>query len=132
MATLGQKDFPHKVMLINVNKTWDRNGLNHYDAVRYSWPVSRARAEEVDFVLAISHGDIKGVFDADEWLPATKENFGEIPDHHGNWDHQEWKPGLLRSGFRGREAQNHIQKLYVGKQISKKLRGRFPIRYVGV
>jgi hypothetical protein len=105
--------FLQKVVLINVNRTGKKRGLDLYDAVRYSWRVSRARAEKADYVLAVLGGEIIGVFEAEEWLPATKENFRELPDDYGRWHSQGWDPAnpKRRWGFRGREAPDDIKNL---------------------
>jgi len=131
MDTLSKQDFRHKVILVPVNKCWDKPGLSHYDAVRYSWVVSLPKAQTAEYVLAIRGGEIKGVFEPDEWMEAKKRNFPDISDAHGNWKRQEWRPGHWRSGFRGREAPEEIQELYVGRHLCKELRGQ-GIRYAGM
>lgn len=97
-----KEEFLHKALLVPVNKCFDKPGLSHYDAIRYSWIVSRFRVGEVEYVLGVKGGKIVGVFEPEEWLEA----------------------------FRGREAPAEIQTLYLGKQVSKKLRGQ-GVRYVG-
>jgi hypothetical protein len=106
-----------KLLLIIVNKTIEDPVLTLKDAVRYSWRISRARAERAEYVLAVAYGLIVGVFEADEWLPANEKNFAEIPAIHGNWEHQDG-----RSGFRGREAPDNVRKLYVNKGVPKRLK----------
>ena len=93
--------------------------------------ISPLKAQTAEYVLAIKEGKIKGAFEPDEWMEAKKKNFSDIPDDHGNWGRQEWKPGHWRLGFRGREAPEEIQGLYVGKQVSRELRGQ-GIRYAGM
>jgi hypothetical protein len=119
-----------KLVLININRTIENPELALYDAVRYSWKISRRRAEGADYVLAVAHGLIVEVFEADEWLPAREENFPDVPASHGNWEHQDG-----RSGFRGRKGPDDVRKLYVNKRVPKRLRKRGaagPIRYVGI
>jgi len=50
MSDVSEADFRHNLLLINVNETWDKPGLEHYDAVRYSWVISRRRAREFPHV----------------------------------------------------------------------------------
>jgi len=118
------------LLLIIVNKTIENPDLDLYDAVRYSWKISRCRAEKADYVLAVAHGLIVGAFEPTEWLEATQQNFPDIPPKHGNWEHQEG-----RSGFRGRRAPDHVKNLYFHKRVPKKLRKKGaagPLRYVGL
>jgi hypothetical protein len=137
--TAEEAVFPkgEKLLLICVNKTIEieDEAYKLLDRVRYSWKISPRRAEEAKYVLAVAHGLIVGVFEADEWLPATKENFGEIPEEHGRWHFQGWDPSepKKRWGFRGREAHNDVTKRYVHRRVPDELRGHgVPIRYLGL
>ena len=115
-----------KLLLISINETIGNPKLTLYDAVRYSWKVLPRRAEEAEYVLAVAHGLIVGVFEAEEWLPAEKTNFLDISDEHGNWNNQHG-----RSGFRGHEASTDIRRLYRGKRVPDERRpGQNPIHYV--
>jgi hypothetical protein len=113
-----------KVLLVCVNKTHESVGA--YDAARYSWKITPAKAEQAKYVMAVSKGRIVGVFEADEWLPARKANFPEIPPEHANWHKQD-----KRFGFVGHLAPKDIDQFYRGKRVPKDLgfRGN-PIRYV--
>jgi hypothetical protein len=80
----------NRLLLIWVNRTIDDTRLSVYNAVRYSWKISPRNAEDVDYVLAVAYGLIIGVFEAEKpWLEATKGNFPEIPERHGNWKRQD-------------------------------------------
>jgi len=129
---LTRKDFAHKVLLVPVNRCWDKPGLSHLDAARYSWIVSKTRVDVVEYVMAVRAGEIVGAFEPerDGWMEAKKENFPEISDDHGNWKNQEWRPGHWRLGFRGNEAPDEVQRQYVGQMVSRGLRGQ-GVRYVG-
>ena len=63
--------FQHNLILINVNRSSDDQEL--YDAVRYAWKISPAKARKFDYVLAVRRGLIIGVFKPRDWLPATYE-----------------------------------------------------------
>jgi uncharacterized protein len=52
--------FQHNVILINVNRSSEDQEL--YDAVRYAWKISPAKARKFDYVLAVRRGMIIGVF----------------------------------------------------------------------
>ncbi len=115
-----------RLLLISINETIVNPKLTLYDAVRYSWKVLPHRAEKAQYVLAVAHGLIVGVFEAEEWLPAEKSNFPDISDEHGNWDKQQG-----RSGFRGHEAQTDAKRLYCGKRVPDEHRpGQNPIHHV--
>jgi len=110
--------FQHRALLITVNRSATERSL--YEATRYSWKVSLPKARAAEVILATIQGLIKGAFVADEWLPATAENFpGREP-----------VPG--RFGFVGKEAQVEMSNLYVGKRVPDEFRKRGaanPIRY---
>jgi hypothetical protein len=115
-----------RFLLISVNKTIGNPKLSLYDAVRYSWKISRPKAARADYVLAVAHGRIEGVFEAEEWTPAEKANFPDISDEHGNWNNQKG-----RAGFRGHEAPHEVQLRYRGKRVPDEYRHKQnPIRYV--
>lgn len=110
--------FEHRVILISVNRTAAERSL--YDATRYAWKISSARARQADYVLATRQGVIVGAFVAERWLPATEQNFPGFPP----------RPG--RHGFVGREAPLEIQRQYVGKRVPDEYRKQGaanPIKY---
>ncbi len=110
--------FEHKALLINVHKSAVETSL--YEATRYAWKISRKKAQEADVILATVQGLIVGAFVADEWLEATSANFPGREDASG------------RLGFRGGDAPEPLQKLYVGKRVPDEYRRRGaanPIRY---
>ncbi|MEM7626625.1 MAG: hypothetical protein AAF333_13605 [Planctomycetota bacterium] len=111
-------EFQHRVMLININRTAEETTL--YEATRYSWKVSPAKAKKAEYVLAVRRGLIVAVFTSHEWLPATTENF---PGR---------EPVPKRYGFVGEKAPEDIRKLYVGRRILDEYRkpgAANPIKY---
>ena len=110
--------FRHKALLISVNRSATETSL--YEATRYAWKISRAKAMHADVILATQQGLIVGAFVADDWLPATAENFPGHPD----------APGRL--AFHGREAPADIQELYVRKRVPDEYRkpgAANPVKY---
>lgn len=110
--------FHHRAILIGINRTATETSL--YDATRYAWKISRARATRAEVILPTVHGLIVGAFVADAWLDATSANFPGKED----------RPGRL--GFVGHEASPEIKHLYVGKRVPDEYRKRGaanPIRY---
>ena len=111
--------FRHNAVLINVNRSAIAES-SLYEATRYAWKISPAKARKADVILATVQGVIKGAFIAEKWLEATADNFPG----------RQVVPG--RYGFNGREAPENIQKMYVGKRIPDEYRKRGaanPIKY---
>jgi hypothetical protein len=102
--------FRHKALLISVNRSAAETSL--YEATRYAWKISRRKAMQAEVILATLRGLIVGAFVADDWLPATAENFPGHPD----------APGRL--AFIGRKAPSDIRELYVGKRVPDEYRKR--------
>lgn len=110
--------FEHKAILINVNRSSAEFSL--YEATRYAWKVSLAKARQAEVVLATRQGLIVGAFVPSQWLEATAENFpGKEP-----------APG--RFGFVGSEASGEVSRLYVQKRVPDEYRkpgSANPVRY---
>lgn len=97
----------HRLVLININKLeerFDRRAI--YNLVRYCWRISKTRAEQAEYVLAVVRGVVVGAFKPLRWMPATPENFPDIPHADGSESY--------RLGFVGEEAPSDIWELYVG------------------
>jgi hypothetical protein len=113
-----------KVLLVCINKT-AKGTVSTYDVARYSWKINPTKAKQAKYVMAVSKGIIVGVYEADDWLPATKAHFADIPSEHANWDRQK-----NRFGFVGGPASKDAS-FYIDKCVAAKWRFRGnPIRYV--
>lgn len=113
--------FHHRALLISVNRSAAERSL--YDAIRYAWKIDIKKATKAEVILATTQGLIVGAFVADEWFEATAANFPGRAEGDG-------APG--RFGFVGKEAPDHIKKLYVGKRVPDSYRKRGaanPIKY---
>jgi hypothetical protein len=111
--------FRHKALLISVNRSSAERSL--YDATRYAWKLSPAKAKQAEVILATVQGLIVGAFVADEWLEVTAENFPIPEDSSGG-----------RYGFIGQEAPEELQRMYVGKRVPDEYRkhgAANPIKY---
>jgi hypothetical protein len=110
--------FQHRALLISVNRSATETSL--YDATRYAWKISKAKAKQAEVILATQQGVIVGAFIAHDWVEATAANFpgrAEVPG---------------RLGFIGQEAPADISNLYVGKRVPDEYRKRGaanPIKY---
>jgi hypothetical protein len=110
--------FQHKAMLISVNRSAAVTSL--YEATRFAWKVSLAKAKQAEVILATLQGLIVGAFVANDWLPATSANFPSREDVPG------------RFGFIGEAAPQRIRRQYVGKRVPDEYRKRGsanPIKY---
>lgn len=110
--------FEHRALLISVNRSAVDMGL--YEATRFAWKISKAKAERAEVVLAARQGIIVGAFVAEQWLPATSSNFPGREESIG------------RMGFVGAEAPEELRRLYVGKRVPDEYRKRGaanPIKY---
>lgn len=116
----------HELLLISINRSISRHD-DLLDAVRFAWKLDPRKATKVEYVLAVQRGMIIGAFIADEWLPATPENFRTL------WGAREgFRPREGRFGFIGREAPEEIRKLYCLKRLPDAFRKQGaanPIRY---
>ncbi len=112
-------EFKHKVIMINVNKS--KYEKNLYDATRYAWRLSKNKAKEAEYVLAVSNGIAIGVFKPDVWLRTTKENFPGMTSNVPN-----------RYGFIGTIADRDIENIYLRRRVPDSYRKKGaanPIRY---
>ena len=110
--------FMHRAILISVHRSATERSL--YEATRFAWKLSKARARQAEVILPTIRGLIVGAFVPDEWLEATRENFPGRED----------RPG--RIGFVGHEAPKEVRELYMGKRVPDEYRKRGaanPIRY---
>jgi hypothetical protein len=111
-------EFKHRALLIGVNRTSAEVSL--YEATRYSWKVDVSKAGKAEVILSTVRGLIVGAFVADEWLPATTDNFPG----------REEVPG--RFGFVGHPAPPEIEALYTGRSVPAEFRkpgAANPIKY---
>ena len=111
-------DFRHNAILISVNRSAAETSL--YEATRYAWKISRKKAMQAEVILATQRGLIVGAFVAEDWLPATAQDFPGHEDAPGRW------------AFIGREAPAELRDQYVGKRVPDEYRKKGaanPIKY---
>jgi hypothetical protein len=122
-AELKKEDIKHKIIVININKSYDNKRKkksenlvyerpNIYEATRGWWVLDKKRAEKSDFVLAEYKGVIRAIFKPEKWI----QEF-------------EYK-GTKRWGFEGAEINSkEIIDIYMNKEVPK-IRGMAnPVRY---
>lgn len=101
-----------KVLVIKIKRSYDDN-VSVYEAVRKAWKISVFRARKADLIFAVTDDLVRGVFVADEWLPATTKNFPALLEDI---------PG--RYGFNGRDATPESKNKYLGKRLPPSLQGK--------
>jgi uncharacterized protein len=118
------------VVAININRQYPRakNDDDLYQATRSMWRLRRERANRARYAFAVFDGEIKEVYEIEEWKPATENTrryWREREKLQGE-DFQETHDG--RSEFTGRIAPDVIRKKYVGKRMPVR-HSQNPIRY---
>lgn len=103
---LTDKDVQHKIMSININRSFGTTSL--YEATRGCWKVNAQRIKEIDLVFSEYKGVIRAIFKPSKWMP----------------DQDRWK-------FKGQEVTDKvIEDLYLNKLLPKRKKGSAnPIRY---
>ncbi len=109
---LTKEEIQHKILVININKTYDKKRKrkndnpiydrpNIYEATRGWWVLDINRAENIDFVLAEYKGVIRAIFKPQKWV-------------------QDENRGKRRWGFEGYEVkENEILDIYMNKVVPK-------------
>lgn len=105
--------FKHKVMAININRTYKNTGKVHpniYEAVRKSWRVDLKKAEQAELVFAEYKGVVRAIFRPWRWYSEDGRRYM----------------------FEGEKVEDkEIIDLYLNK-IIKRLPGNIsPVRYFG-
>jgi hypothetical protein len=111
------KEIKHHVVMITINHAIKERSI--YEATRYARVIDKKRAEQAEYVFAVEHGVIVGVFKANEWKTVSIKNGFPI----------EYEK---RYGFDGVDAPLEIKKIYLNKRVPKKYRikgASNPIKY---
>lgn len=107
------KEFRHKIMAINISKTYKINSERHpnlYEAVRKSWKINLNKAEQAELVLAEYKGVVRGIFRPIKWYSEDGKRYM----------------------FDGEEVYDkEILDLYLNKTIERLPGNMSPVRYFG-
>lgn len=103
--------FAHRVMTININKTYNANP-NIYEATRKSWKVDGKKAQRIEYVLSEYQGVVRAIFRPIIWHKLD----------NGRWE------------FIGEEVRDEaIVNIYLNREVPEKAKGMAnPIRYFGM
>jgi len=107
-----------KLIVININKTYNDPNVSIYDATRKSWVLNKKRADNAEYILSEYKGVIRAVFKMDEnkWQP-LQNSIGKNQRYY----------------FSGQEVLDPtILKRYINKKISKEKGASNPIKYINI
>lgn len=110
-------------VLININKTYVRgNGADAiYQATKETWLISKAKLNQIKYVLSEYRGLVVEVFEVEEWYSKQRQKNKTI-DKENNIKIQVDVTGY---GFYGKPASDEIRNLYVNKSVKlKKTKGQ--------
>jgi hypothetical protein len=110
------------LILISINRSYEDEGKDIYDAVRGCWRIKKERAEKYNLVLAHRRGLVVGAYRPEKWLPASRAHFPWLTEDIPT-----------RIGFVGKEADPSIVARYRGKRVPDQFRARGaanPVRFV--
>ncbi|MBL8569853.1 MAG: hypothetical protein JNK84_12330 [Phreatobacter sp.] len=111
----------HRLMAIIVNLSFRQGSRSPYDATRFDWKVSLHRVQKIEFVLAVSGGLVRKVYQPTRWAESNAKNFPGLTTERSS----------KRKAFDGVEAPEAVRKLYVGTRLPPRPRGAIsPIIYL--
>jgi len=118
----------HRLLVVKLNKHF-RPGLDPmqlYDLARGVWTLGSAR-NDVEYVLALAHGLVRGVYCVEKWHPAGTTPYLHLP--RDDVDDEEF---AHRWEFVGAPAPPEVAELYLHKDASRwfKRGNANPIGYV--
>jgi hypothetical protein len=119
------------VVAININQQYPhvQNAEDLYHATRGIWRVDRQHAQRARYAFAVYQGEIKEVYEIDQWIPVsneTREYWRKRESDQGRYFPPEVHEG--RSEFIGKLAPEVIRQKYVGRRMPVR-HSQNPIRY---
>lgn len=135
-VSLTPEDFKHKLLVIKVNKLYNRHMPNSeiYDIVRGIWNANIIRAMQVDYVLGVYNNLIIGCYKPDQWYKVSECSRDKLPKHINNANLTGMKDRIL---FESNDINSldENQLFYLNKSIEKLERiqkSQNPITYIGL
>ena len=131
-----QEDFKHKILVIKVNKLYDRNMSTQdlYDTVRGIWRADINRAKQVDYVLGVYNNLIVCCYKPDRWYKVFECNSNRLPKHINDADLSGMEDRILFESD-DIDTLDENQLFYLHKSIEKLgyvQKSQNPITYIGV
>lgn len=134
---LDEEDVTDNIMLININKRYHNNmsSLELYESTRGFWRVSKTKANDVDYVLAVYGGAVLEVYEVAGWYDAlttmmfTRDDV-TIDEYESDYEDEDFS--YDRREFVGRVAKSAIRDKYIHKSVEHFYGNgkRNPIRYI--
>lgn len=133
---LNQEDFKHKILVIKINKLYDRHmsAEDLYDAVRGIWRADINRAKQVEYVIGVYNNLIVCCYKPDRWYKVFECNSGKLPKHTTDVDLSGMENRILFE-CDNIVIQDENQLFYLYKSIEKLeyiQKSQNPITYIGV
>jgi len=75
---LGSIDPNDKCLIIKIRQDIVNERGSIYEAVRWSWKIKMTRADEVEYVLAVINGVVRGIFKNLKWQKCHRNRQGRI------------------------------------------------------
>lgn len=73
-----------RILFISVNRSLGETG-DLERSVRIAWSLDMNRAQQAEYVAAVRHGVVVGVFKPSNWREVTSRNFPEYEDEIESW-----------------------------------------------
>lgn len=129
MSATFQIDVAAVAICINQQYPHCKNAAELYTCTRGLWRLSKERAEQAEYVFAVYQGVIKEVYQADQWIPATKA-FREFWVNRLRGQGRSISPAEHdgRYEFIGRLAPEPVRQKYIGHPLQFRHAGN-PILY---
>lgn len=79
---LSKEDFHHKVLVIKINKTYNRNisAGALYNSVRGIWRANINRVKKVEYVLGVYNNLIVACYKPERWYKLDEDNVQKLPE----------------------------------------------------
>ena len=112
MEYIKREDLTENIAIIKINKSY-REGLSEkelYDVTRGCWKRKLESVSNAEYVLAVSSGIVREVYDVDKWV--------EAEDLHRETIQFDARVEKGRVGFHGKIAVPEIREKYIGKYVN--------------
>lgn len=112
MRHLTRDDLEENIAIIKINKSYNDklSALQLYDITRGCWRRKIENVKRTEYVLAVSFGIVKEVYEVDKWVPASELHRETIP-----FD-EELERG--RIGFFGTVATDNVRNKYIDCSVA--------------
>ena len=133
---LNAEDVQHKVLVIKVNKLYNRHLSNQeiYDIVRGVWRADINRVEQAEYIFGVYNNLIIGCYKPDKWYKVSECNIDKLPGHMKEADLMSVKNRVLFE-CDDIDTMDENQKFYLNKSLEELVdiqKSQNPITYIGM